>query len=102
MSKIVKSILQEELERMKSLGKRYAKEISQLPPGYLLKRQRKNKSYYYLSYREEGKIKQSYLGKLSPEEIKDFKGKIKIKKQFRRQLKETKDHIKYLEKLLKK
>ena len=102
MSKIVKSILKEELDRIKALGKKYAEEINQCPPGYLLKRQRNNNNYYYLSYREEGKIKQDYLGKLSSEEVKKMKGKMKLKKQFRQQLKETREHIKYLEKLLKK
>lgn len=102
MARIVKSILEEELRRVKSLQKKYEEKIAQSPQGYLLARGAEGKKFYYLSYREGDRIKQEYLGKLSEEEIKKYKEQMNLKKQLREQLKETKQNIQYLEKLLKK
>ena len=41
---------------------RLKEEISKLPKGSIQKRIIKNHPYYYLLYRERGKIKQDYLG----------------------------------------
>lgn len=102
MARIVRSILEEELSRVKSLRKKYEEKIAEFPPGYLLARGAEGKKFFYLSYREGDRIKQVYLGKLSDEEIKKYKEQMKLKKQLREQLKETKQNIQYLEKLLKK
>lgn len=102
MARVVKSILQEELRRVKSLQKQYEEKIAQCPPGYLLERRRQGIKYYYLSYRDGDQIKQDYLGRLSTDEVKHYKEQMKLKKQLRQHLKETKQNIRYLEKLLKK
>lgn len=102
MVKVVESILQDEFKRVKHLQKKYEEKISELPLGYLLERGLQGKKVYYLSYREGDRIRQKYLGKLSVEEIKQYQDQMKLKKQLRQQLKETKQNIRYLEKLLRK
>lgn len=102
MAPIIKGVLQEELDRSLSLKKRYEEKLKDYPPGYLLVRKRGGKAYYYLSYREEGRIQQKYLGVLSPEEVKDYKKQIEDKKKLRKQLAEVKSNIQYLQRLLRK
>lgn len=102
MARIVKGILKEELQRVKALKKQYEGKIAQCPPGYLLERKKQGQKYYYLSYREGERIRQEYLGKLSDKELKDYQNKMKLKKLLRQQLKEVKDNIRYLEKIIKK
>lgn len=102
MASVVKGVLQEELERSLSLKEKYEKKLNQYPQGYLLERKMGGKVYHYLSYREGDRIRQKYLGVLSPEEMKKYKERIKDKKALRQQLVEVKANIKYLERLLKK
>ena len=102
MSSLVKGVLQEELERSRSLKEKYEKKLGEYPPGYLLGRKVRGKVYYYLSYRENGRIRQKYLGPLSGDEVKEYEGRIKDKNALRRQLAEVKANIKYLGRLLRK
>lgn len=102
MALIIKGVLQEELERSLSLKEKYERKLEEYPQGYLLERKMGNKNYYYLSYRDGERIRQEYLGPLSPEEIKKYKDRIKDKKNLKKQLAEVKANIKYLERLLKK
>ena len=102
MGSVVKGVLQEELDRSLSLKEKYERKLDEYPQGYLLERKMGEKVYHYLSYREGERIRQKYLGALSPEEIKKYKDQIKDKKALRQQLSEVKANIKYLERLLKK
>jgi len=102
MASVVKGVLQEELDRSRSLKKRYEKKLEEYPQGYLLERRKGKKIYYYLSYRDGNRIRQNYLGILSAEEIKKYKDQIKNKKALRKQLSEVKANIKYLKRVLKK
>jgi len=102
MEPIVKGVLKEELERALSLRGKYEKKLKEYPPGYLLARKVQSKVYYYLSFREKDRIKQKYLGPLSPDVLKDYQKKIENKKELRRQLADVKRNIRYLERLLRK
>ncbi len=102
MSKVVKSVLEEELQRLLILKDRYQEKMKEYPPGYLLKRKMRGRVYYYLSYREGAKIRQRYLGPLEPEKLKSYKDLIKRKKELQKQFSEVKKNIAYLERLLKK
>lgn len=101
-SPIVKGILQEELDRVRSLKKKYEEKLKEYPPGYLLERRAREKVYHYLSYRHGNRIKQKYLGPLSEEKLKEYRRKIEDKRALRGQLAEVKRNIKYLERLLRK
>lgn len=99
---IVKGVLQEELDRVRSLKKKYEEKLKEYPPGYLLERRAREKVYHYLSYRRGDRIEQKYLGSLSESELKEYRRKIEDKKALRGQLVEAKRNIKYLERLLRK
>ncbi len=102
MTIIIKGVLKDELERSISLQEKYEQKLNEYPLGYLLKRQSLGRrTYYYLSYRENGKVKQKYLGRLSLEEEENIKQKIREKSEIQKQLAEVKKNIQYLEKLLK-
>ena len=102
MSKVVKGVLEEELQRLLALKDRYQEKMKDYPPGYLLKREMRGRIYYYLSYREGAKIKQQYLGHLETDKVKSYKDLIKRKGELQKQLSEVKKNIVYLERLLKK
>lgn len=101
-SPIVKSVLKEELERVRSLQRRYEQKLKEYPAGYLLKRNSGSKIYYYLSYREEDRIRQKYLGSLSSDELKKYQRQMEEKKVVRDQMAQVKNNIRYLERLLRK
>ncbi len=102
MSKVVKGVLEEELQRLLALKGHYQEKIKECPPGYLLKRKMKGRVYYYLSFREGSKIKQRYLGALKPDQVESYKDLIKRKRKLQSQLSDVNKNIDYLKRLLKK
>ncbi len=69
---IIKNVLLEELERNLEMQKSYKEQIEALPKGKIILKTIKNREYYYLLYRDHGKVKTDYLGtkdKFSPYEI---------------------------------
>lgn len=53
----------------------------------------KNDKYYYLHYKHKGKTVDKYLGKLSEEEVQEWKHKITVKKMQKKQIPEIKIEI---------
>ena len=69
---IIKNVLFEELERNQEMQKSYKEQIDTLPKGKIILKRIKNREYYYLLYRDNGKVKTDYLGpegKFNPDEI---------------------------------
>jgi len=69
---IIKNVLIEELERNQEMQKTYKGQIEALPKGKIILKKIKNREYYYLLYRDHGKVKTDYLGpedKFNPDEI---------------------------------
>ncbi|MFH0802706.1 MAG: hypothetical protein V2A78_10040 [bacterium] len=98
---LVKSVLQEELEYAVRLKSRYEELLAECPKGSLIRRKIKRADYFYLSYRESPlKVKQKYLGRLSKDEVRDYKEKIGKRKKLEKSLKEVKQKILYLRKTL--
>lgn len=102
MSKVVKSVLEEELQRLLALKEHYQEKMNDYPPGYLLKREMKGRVYYYLSFRDGSKIKQKYLGALKHKQVESYKELIEKRRMLQKQISEVKKNIDYLEGLLKK
>ena len=89
---ILNGVLKEEFERLKNLKKQYVQEMSKLPKGSLIRKQINGNIYYYLNYRDGKKNVFKYIGKLSKDEIKDFKSKIdKRRKLWKLNIKVKKD-----------
>ena len=57
------NVLKEEYERSKRIVKSIDKELSILPIGYISKKQIGGHIYYYIQFKENGKIKSKYINK---------------------------------------
>ncbi len=76
--------------------KRLKEEISKLPRGTIQKKVISNKPYYYLLYRNKGKIVNEYLGKSAPKELEE---QIAERKHLQKELKPVNEALKILNKL---
>lgn len=99
--KILKSILKEELNRLKKLGLNYDKNIAKLPKGSLVRKNINTHIYYYLAYRKGNKVIFDYVGKLNPKERENLLDKIDERKKYEKLNRQVKKDIKKLEKMIK-
>ena len=97
----IKSILREELENSLRMKEKYERELSKLPKGSLVKRIIKGHEYYYLVYREEGKVKSDYRGKVSKSEIQKYKQAKEYRAKYRKLLSQVKKQIRFLRSTLR-
>lgn len=98
--KIIKGVLEEELENAFRQEKAYLKALSELPQGALIKKTIKDNDYYYLIYREGGKVKFLYKGKLSQEEVAKYEEIKKIRAKYKKLLSEVRKQIRFLKRAL--
>jgi len=96
----LKSVLQEEYERLKALFQKYKDEISALPHGSISIKKRNQKEYVYLAYRKEGKVKFEYIGPLSSEKSKNVVIKVKLRKEYEIKLKQVRKDLEDIEKVI--
>lgn len=94
----IKSVLEEEFNRLQKLKQRYDKEIEDLPVGSLSIKIRKGKEYAYIAYRDNDKVKTDYIGPVNSNEVKKIKEKIEKRKELESLLKTTIHRIREIEK----
>lgn len=99
--KVIKGVLEEELENSLRQEKAYMKEIEAIPPGVLIKKQIKGHSYYYLMFREGKKVKFLYKGKASKEEIQKYNEAKKMRGKYRNLLAQVRKQISFLRKAMR-
>ncbi len=92
---IIKEIKKQKVYYSKE-KERLKEEISKLPRGTIQKKVISNKPYYYLLYRNKGKIVNEYLGKSAPKALKE---QIAERKQLKKELKPVNEALKILNKL---
>lgn len=97
----IKSVLREELQNSLRMQKSYERELAKLPRGSLVKRSIKGRDYYYLVYREEGKVRSVYKGKVSREEIRKYESAKKYRAKYRKLLSQVKKQIRFLRSALR-
>jgi hypothetical protein len=96
MRGVIKGVLAEELENSLRMQKDYERSLKALPPGCLSRKMIRGCAYYYLVRRLGSKVVYQYIGKLSPEEVKQYQG-IKVKRaQYRGLLSRVKKQVRYL------
>lgn len=98
---VIKGVLKEELKNSLQMKKDYERELAKLPKGSLIKKKIKGKEYYYLVARIDGKVKFTYKGKVSKEEIKKYKDAKEYRAKYRKSLSQVKKQIKYLRSALR-
>lgn len=98
---VIKGILKEELENSIRMKSNYEKELLKLPKGSLIKKKIKGHEYFYLVFRENGKVKFIYKGKVSGKEIKRYKEAKEYRAKYRKLLSQIKKQIKFLRSALR-
>ena len=96
----LKSVLQEEYERLKALLQKYNDEISALPHGSISIKKRNQKEYVYLAYRKKGNVKFEYIGSISSEKSKNVVKKVKLRKGYEIKLKQVRKDLQEIEKVI--
>jgi len=99
--KVLKGVLKEELANSLGMQKNYERELAKLPQGSLVKKTIKGRYYYYLVSRKGGKVVFAYKGKVSDEEIREYKKAKEYRVKYRKLLSETKKQIKFLRSTLR-
>jgi len=93
----IKDVLKEELDNSIRMLQSYNKELSKLPRGSLQGKIIKGKKYYYIAFREKGKVKYEYKGKeVSKKMIKEYDRAKKLRAQYRKMISQLNKQIKFL------
>lgn len=98
---ILISTLKEELATAKRLEGKYLQKIKELPRGSFITRTIRDKQYGYLTFRENGKVKQEYLGSLNEERTNFYKSAVDQRAEYKRKLKSVREQIKIIERALR-
>jgi hypothetical protein len=99
--KVIKGVLEEELENSIKMKAEYEKALAALPKGALVRKEIHGHFYYYLMRRQGSKIKFDYLGKLSDEEIKEHEAAQSSRAQYRKLVSQLNKQIAFLRKALR-
>lgn len=97
----IKSVLREELENSLQMEKNYARELAKLPAGSLVRRVIKGRVYYYLIFREKGRFRAVYRGKVGAAEIEKYRRAKEYRAKYRRLLSQAKKQIRFLRSALR-
>jgi len=93
---LIQRIVQSEAERNENMIRQYEALIEELPRGSLICRKRE---YYYLKYREDGKIQDKYIGK-DPDVVADLRAKLEQRRHYIQMLTALKQEQKTIQKIL--
>ncbi len=98
--KVIKGVLEEELQNSIRMKKQYEKALQEFPKGSLVEKKIRGHKYYYLAVREGKKVKFIYKGKISEEEIKRYMEVKKLRAKYRKLLSQLNKQIAFLKKAL--
>lgn len=98
---IMVDVIKDEYRRLNELIELYDKKISAFPKGSISKKEKQNRVYYYLAYRDHDRVKFDYLGKESSEKYKEISQKIDQRHRYEKKRKEVKEELKEIEVILR-
>lgn len=96
MEMLIQSVVKNEAERNENMIRQYEALLAELPRGSLICRK---KEYYYLKYREDGKVQDKYIGK-DPDTVADIRRKLEQRKHCTEMLSALKQEQKTIQKIL--
>lgn len=99
--KIIKGVLEEELQNSLRMQEEYEKALAALPKGVLVKKVIKGSGYYYLMMREGEKVRFEYKGKVSGKEIKRYEDAKRDRARYRKLLSDVKKQVVFLRRALR-
>jgi hypothetical protein len=97
----IKAVLREELENSVWMQERYEEELSKLPRGSLVKRRIKGRDYYYLVYREDGRVRSVYQGRPRAAEIARYRAARDQRAKYRKLLSKARRQVRFLRGVLR-
>jgi hypothetical protein len=97
----IKGVLREELDNSARMQARYEQELSKLPKGSLVKRRIRGHDYYYLVYREDGKVRSVYRGRPDAKEIARYRTARDHRAKYRKLLSKVKRQVRFLRGVLR-
>ena len=97
---VIVGVLLEEKERSLAMQSQYQKEISALPKGSIVKKVKRGRAYFYLTYRRGDKVVSDYVGKDAEQAAKLCQA-IKKRKHLESIIKNLKSDLKLIEKAVK-
>jgi hypothetical protein len=98
--KIIKGVLEEELQNSLRMKKQYEKALGELPNGSFVEKDIKGHKYLYLAVREGDKVKFEYKGKLSEQKRKKYLEVKELRAKYRKNLSQIKKQVSFLKKAL--
>lgn len=96
----VRGVLVEELANSERLLRKYRQALQAIPKGSLVSKSIKGRIFYYLAYREGGKVRFEYQGKLSAERVAALKDAAARKKKYRALIADLKKQVVFLTRAL--
>ena len=93
---IINNVIEKESLRNEEMIRQYEDLIASLPKGSLICRK---KEYYYLKFREDGKLRDQYIGK-DPEVISSVREQLEQRKYYVKMLSALKKEQKAIHKIL--
>ena len=96
MDMLIESVIQKEAQRNLQMIQQYEDLIAQLPKGSLICRKRE---YYYLKYRQDGKLCDEYIGK-DPQTVARIREQLQMRKHYMDMLSALKQEQKKIQKVL--
>lgn len=93
---LIINVVQNEAKRNESMIQQYEALIAELPRGSLICRKQE---YYYLKYRENGKVMDEYIGK-DPKIVEALRQKLELRKHYSQMLSVLKREQKTIQKIL--
>ena len=93
---LINSVIEKEALRNEKMIREYETLIASLPKGSLICRK---KEYYYLKYREDGKLHDEYIGK-NPDMISSVREQLEQRRHYTQMLSALKQEQKAIHKIL--
>jgi hypothetical protein len=99
--KVLRGVLREEQERLKSAGASYVREIAKLPKGSVQQKRIKEKSYAYRAFRKGDRVVYEYLGKLEAGELRELERKIDLRRRYEEKLREVRENLRSVRRMVR-
>lgn len=100
MGSPIRGVLVEELENSRRLLKKYQQAVAALPKGSIREKKIGNQKFAYLAYRDGGRVKYEYKGKISPQEKAKYDEAKAMRAKYRGLIAELKKQIVFIERAL--
>ena len=97
----IEDVLREELENSLVMKQNCERSLAALPKGSLVRRIIKGRPYHYLVFRENGRVRSVYKGKVSSEELVLNRRIKEQRAQYRQHLAELNRQVRFIRRALR-